>query len=526
MLSATNLYDNEKDDVYGYFYIFEKDKIEKKEYLYEYVLLDKNLNKVSSGEFTEALGDGGKMLDVTCYYRKGFVVIQILEKVIQQDKYGARSRCRLLDVKENKLSDYFTLSPTLQKEYKTPSLSYNESIAFSCYPNSFGYTLDGPLINNKEKEISKYLAYDNGAKTVYNTLMKIQSKISEFHFLNEKLDNLWTYKFDNANADKKGFVWVSNANADNQYNDNVLVMEKALKGKKNESEIKKGNVASSSYLFFDKNTGKLLNEITSLGAVSASETPIKDVSNKKLFVNSKNEIVTFLNLTTNSKKNTLDENLIQGFSRVEYSITSGKELTRHNFTWDQLSGHLNIDEYGYVKDKDDPNSYLYLHDALMKSNGNLLLIFEQYKTLSGSSFSNAGAKINDLVFLELDKNMKLVQFKRIEKERKSVRNNLKMDGSAVELFGYFDYTTYQNMENDNYRFFYYNKQRPEGGGKKQWVLGIVTYENGQFSEQKLPLKSEDGSELAIIPAKKGYVLIYETFKDKDKSPEIRLEKIN
>jgi hypothetical protein len=138
----------------------------------------------------------------------------------------------------------------------------------------------------------------------------------------------------------------------------------------------------------------------------------------------------------------------------------------------------------------------------------------------------AGAKVNDLFFMELDKDMKVVQFQRIDKEKKTIRNGVKMSGSLVSYYGYFDYAGYQDLGNDNYQFFYYNKQKPEDGGKKQWVLGIVSYKDGKFSEQKLPLKSEDGSDMLITPAKKGYIMVYETFKDKDRSPELRLEKIN
>lgn len=60
----------------------------------------------------------------------------------------------------------------------------------------------------------------------------------------------------------------------------------------------------------------------------------------------------------------------------------------------------------------------------------------------------------------------------------------------------------------------------------QWILGIVSCINGKITEQKIPLKSEDGSDMSITPAKKGYIMVYETFKDKDSNPELRLEKIN
>ena len=44
---------NSNSDIYGYFYLYDMGKADKKTYDYEYALLDKNLNLVCTGQFQE-----------------------------------------------------------------------------------------------------------------------------------------------------------------------------------------------------------------------------------------------------------------------------------------------------------------------------------------------------------------------------------------------------------------------------------------------------------------------------------------
>jgi len=152
LADASVLYDRNNDDVYGYFYIFEKDKVSKTEYSYEYVLLDKNLNKVCSGEFKENLSFtksyGQWYFSFSSVYRNGFISIGMIMK---PNWYFIPSKYRLLDVKENKLSDAFTLLPDLTKKYNPePPTKTKDVVYFNYYPNPFGYTIDTPFKSAKE----------------------------------------------------------------------------------------------------------------------------------------------------------------------------------------------------------------------------------------------------------------------------------------------------------------------------------------------------------------------------------------
>jgi len=531
LINSASLYDNEKDDVYGYFYIFEKDKVAKKENSYEYVLLDKNFNKVCTGEFSQPklyVGIGsGQDISFSSVYRNGFISIGI---GWNNNTYNIFMMCayRLLDVKENKLSDAFTLLPDMTKKYNPEEKTMGDLVSFFYYVNPFGYSLYAPILTNKEKGMTKFrIGSGNNSMNdiVSNMMIDANSRINKFYFVNEKLEPLWYYSYNEGKPNKNEYSYISFLNEYDKRNKNILMVFKSLRGKTNSKKIDKGE-RGNSYLFFNKNEGKLMAEISPFSK-SSKEKGIKDVSVNSRFIDEAKQTVTFISRTVNSKKAIMDENLIQGFSKSVYSLTDGKEIKRDYFSWSQLSPYLNIDGNGYVKEKDDPDCYLYLHDVLMKDNENTIFILEEYKPIGnifGRSF--AGAKINDLFFMELDKDMKLVQFQRIDKENKTVRAGAKLSGSWVNYYGYFDYAGYQNLDGDNYLFFYYNKQKPEDGGKKQSVLGIISYIDGKFSEQKLPLKSEDGSNMSVSPAKKGYIMVYETFNDKDRGSELRLEKIN
>lgn len=515
LVKNKTLFDRDKDDIYGYFLIFEKDKIAQEKYLYEYVLLDKNLNKVSNGEFTQTrlLKGSGLPVIFNPVYRNGFITIGIGWNL---EFWGYKTYAyRLLDVKENKLSDDFTLLSDLTKKYNPETKGGKNIVTFFYKPNPFGYSLRAAILTDIDKKMKKANwgdhifegKHDNG-----------YSRMNKTYFVNEKLEPLWSYSYNEEEPNMREYMVISFLNNDDKHNNNILTAFKSFEEKANYNKIKKGEL-SGSYLFFDKNNGKLLAEVFPYSKPS-KKWEIKDVSIKSSFVDEAKQTVTFISHTMNTWEIFVDENLIWGFSRAEYSLVNGNELNRSYFSWNQLSPYLNINEYGYVKEKGEPECYLYLHDVIMKDDENMIFIMEQYRSYSKFMV------INDLFFMELDKEMQVVNFQKIEKQNRVILSNFKMNGSMVNSYGYFDYTGYQDLGNDNYLFFYYNKQKPEGGGKKQWVMGIVSYIDGKFSEQKLPLKSEDDSDMEITPAKKGYIMVYETFKDKDKSAELRLEKIN
>ena len=200
LVSGSALYDRDNDDLYGYLYFFEKDKVSKTENLYEYVLLDRNLNKVCSGEFKENLlcsdWSSSMALDFVPVYRNGFISIGLCVKY-KNAPYSNPYRYRLLDVKENKISESFALLPDLTKDYQpTTNKKLKDLNEFAYYPNSFGYYLYTPIENWEETKKLLKISKENASYYSYRKQVE-DSRKDKIYFINEKLEPLWSYSFNN-----------------------------------------------------------------------------------------------------------------------------------------------------------------------------------------------------------------------------------------------------------------------------------------------------------------------------------------
>ena len=84
---------------------------------------------------------------------------------------------------------------------------------------------------------------------------------------------------------------------------------------------------------------------------------------------------------------------------------------------------------------------------------------------------------------------------------------------------------YQNLGDDEYLFFLSDNEKNTKNRNKSTLYGIVSFAEGKFKKQTLNLKTETSS-ISAYPSKKGYITLVENFDAKNKSTEIRLEKIN
>ena len=112
---------NSNSDIYGYFYLYDMGKADKKTYDYEYALLDKNLNLVCTGQFQEKkysslFGTTYLMVNVNYIHDK------ILIKIFETYDYSTELfvRYRYIDLNTN------TLSPNYQ--FKNDSLLIGREI--------------------------------------------------------------------------------------------------------------------------------------------------------------------------------------------------------------------------------------------------------------------------------------------------------------------------------------------------------------------------------------------------------------
>lgn len=123
-------------NVYGYFFIFDKGMIDRTTSNYEYLLLDKNLNRVFNGEFSE------QFINDTSKYFKSQLQNKKLLLNVYDDGFNIKYKnrwLRLIDLETNKITDPFYIDytqPNLPVELgksnnKTSSIFYYSLLPYS-----------------------------------------------------------------------------------------------------------------------------------------------------------------------------------------------------------------------------------------------------------------------------------------------------------------------------------------------------------------------------------------------------------
>ena len=143
----------------------------------------------------------------------------------------------------------------------------------------------------------------------------------------------------------------------------------------------------------------------------------------------------------------------------------------------------------------------------------------------GEGFEAAkNSKTKNIYTLVMDKDFKVKSFNEILKNKNSF-DDLYAWGERLEKLNAFDFMYSQKIKEDEFVYYYQDNEKSNGILKDltadKWVLGIITYADGEFKSQKLNLKTKKGN-IRPSKAKKGYIILQEISK---KENEIRLEKI-
>jgi hypothetical protein len=95
----------------------------------------------------------------------------------------------------------------------------------------------------------------------------------------------------------------------------------------------------------------------------------------------------------------------------------------------------------------------------------------------------------------------------------------------IKEFGAFDYMDFQDLDDDEFLFYFSDNEKKSKNRNQNTKFGIVSYSNEEFNKKQLNLKT-DISTIFAYPAKKGYIMLIEFFDAKSKPSQIRLEKVN
>lgn len=492
------LYEDANDDVFGYFLLYEFDRKSREVYDLEYVILDKNLNKITSKIFTQTifkhfmlemqakLTFARKMGNEIVFglYDHGVSQAYVLSDVTS-DYFN--ERYRKINLEDFSLSDEFVFvdmkkidkTSTEGDTHRVKELKDNQSI----YPTRTNhYVLFSPSEYN-----APAVQWNNN--TPYE---KIKKNIKSFSVLDKDLNKLWSRPI-NQNKDDAGIYRYYTAD------DNILIMHKKILNKKvNELRVLE---------VYDLKNGNLIYEIN-------FKDPNYTMDLFKLKVED-DKIIVYNYLHELRDKNCTHEKTL-GYARVIYDKNTGKELSRAYMPWEHFAKH-----FDFKKKFGEINKYgkIFFEDFITLDNGHTIGIAEGYK-LAGPR-----ATVLDLFIIEFDPQMNVAYFNKVEKQPNSGE---KMTGQSLFSNGAFDYYYSQKLDDDgNYVILYANKEKTAMENSKRKTtnefLGIITYVDDKFNYDKLQLTTKDGM-IVPVRAKNGSILLQEY--SKENGMELRLERIN
>lgn len=477
----------EKNQIKGYFFLYQSDKIDKHTNEYTLQVLDENLNKVRDIKFE----DSKKLSLLEAAYNGNSLAFLFKNgdtKTLDMKVYG-------LDGKEK-----FTYSRGYDK--KTDQLmNMYETLHTDEGTNQNVYDLG-------EQGYVSVLPLRDGKKVSY-----------EVDYFSSKEKNQWAYE---PNDDEEKF-----ANAEFLGStENIIILEVMKKSHRLSGQTSAHLVGIN--FVTKKKVFDIDNENDEYTFVPSSVVP-KD--NGQLLV-----------MGSYFDK---DANIIKDFSKglAMYSINSdGKVVTKTYNSWrDDFAKYLPTNSKGKI----DNVGFLYIHKLIQGPGGKMYVVGEGYKrqasaggialnvlgALSGMR-SNAGVTkivITDMVMMEFNDNYKLTNATVYDKTNNTAISTTASDYNSqhalamyLKSTGSFDYEfSTGNRDNSDFSVCYSDWVR--SSDYKGQTFNSIHYNGDKFTTDKIELKSK-ASIMKVFPAKAGSIMIMEYFR-KDKRLDFRLEKL-
>ena len=467
------------NNIKGYFLLFELDRVAKETYELEYIVLDENLNKVTSGEITEMKYDswlvGAKKISVHVSLYGDKLLLRFADDFSTLELF---KRYRILDISKNELSTPFifnkgkmVVDPVFNR--KVSDYERNESQEIYAYKD-IGLIVNSTFIDKKENSEKQYMArFDNDMKEQWR----------------------WVYEDFAVKSKKRRSLKYLNSDSD------VLVMFNRYSKDNREQTY----LPEVSILFIDAKKGELTEEFT-FPDLEEFSYRVADchIADNKVYVMG--------NYAEGNKYASVHDDKNIGLYKMVFDKTTGKLLDSKYFKWENLINKLDIKKNGYVKKEGN----LYTHEMLVKSDGSIIVVAE--------AFLNHPVTTNNMYFFEFDKEFAIKDVFEVSKFRNKF-SGTSAYSEDIKKYGAFDFIDYQNLGDDEYLFYLNDNEKNSRNRSKSTLYGVVSYSDGAFKRQTIDLKTEH-STIKAFNAKKGYLLLVEDFDDKNKSSEFRLEKIN
>ena len=217
----------------------------------------------------------------------------------------------------------------------------------------------------------------------------------------------------------------------------------------------------------------------------------------------------------------------------------GEISNRRYVSWAKdVSQLLPANDKGKIEDV----GYLFFHDFIPTPSGSVFGVAESYRkttdalgvagkvlNMGGGGGSTSKIVVEDLYVFEFSPEFELKDVTRIEKSKHDVylpAGAAYMSPQVLSLivlyFNGYDYVFTQKK--DDLFSVGYTDFEMRKGEKNGLVYGAVNYLDGELSSDKIDLAT-DAEELRVLPAKTGYIAVWEYYQ-KEKKMDIRLERVN
>ncbi len=473
----------DNEEVVGYYFFYEVDKIDRKTRAYRLKIVDNNLEEISSkkiksGKYTSLIDArfNGKHIMLKFYEGKEK---KYSFKTYAMDGKMGKGASRKLGKK--------TYNPPLYMQSKRGE---NHSDALFPIPGK-GFVNYASIKNKKRGYIIDFIGQDNQWKYKSSKTSKLL-EFTQFIAADENilLSNL--IKFKNG--------W--------------------------------GKDGTNSILAIDINTGEKVFEKV------LHET--KPVSILNGFIDQKNDEIVIFGIYYKEKAKVHKAKSL-GIYIGSFDLKGNKKQDKF-LSWEKgAKNFLQIDKKGKMK----RGRYLAFHDIVRASDGKIIVLGEQFRKQVDGGAILAGAlgarsrtgglnmsklMIENFVVFQLNSALEVENLKVFEKEKSSAKT-FGMGWESPQLMAYlakaqgaFDYAFTQKNEDRSAISFGYIDWEKRKGEKDGYTFGAINYVDGEFTKDKLPLSGKATS-IRILPGPIGYVLVAEYYK-KDKKMDLRLEKIN
>lgn len=463
------LYDS-NDQLYGYLYIYERD-VNDKTTTMEYVLLDKNLNKVSNQVFKSNVFNKVSSNYYDCTMMGDYIIL---------NKYYY-------------YSNLFTGHNPLLTTFQSISIKENTVSAEYEYKNNIFTELTANFENMKSdyKAVEKKTiirAFSNHALNGFYILEDVKNKEyqeKDLRFFNEKREQIWSYQYNkgtNQNRYQTFFFvhtkdttlyicvvdWKKEEGANAKAIEYKIVALNLLTGKPRFEYVLENEKSEYKHSLWAK---EINGNLTLIGNYCRNKTG--------LFVSTPN----------------------LGFYRTKLD-TNGKEIEKKYTKWEEYASQININKKAKIDDKIE----FRLTRPYFFKNGNITIMTEKYR------IGNGFYAYSDFVLFNMKPDFSLDTVMTINKGAGTYGANF--------LFS-------QYIKDDS-GIVFFHREVIDGSSifsDKSFSLGINTLIDGQLSVEKIPLSQKKKFFIRPYPAKEGYIMLRE-FNEKEKYNQVRLEKLN